>query len=338
MRQIARRMGKSGSVRLRARTHKARRPRGCARGSALRPRRPRLPRCSRSTRPPTGPTASATSSTARSARRSTRPTRPRGSDTINFGIGVGGPATIRPFSPLPQITDPVLIDGTTQPGYSGSPLIELDGVFLGPGAAGLSVPTSSSGIQGLAVNRFPGNGIELVGGGDHNVVTSNYVGVGLDGVAARGNGTGVAVLLGVEHDRRHGGRPSQRHLREHAVRHRADRRQAPTRSRATSSAPTRPATSPCRTSAGWPSVRTRTRSATHRADGTSSPGTATPECSSRAATTTSRATTSAPTRTRRSAVPNGFGGVYILGGATSASSNTFTANVISGNANFGALI
>ena len=86
----------------------------------------------------------------------------------------------------------MLIDGTTQPGYSGSPLIELDGSFLGPGAAGLSVTTSSSGIQGLAVNRFPGNGIELVGGGDHNVVTSNYVGVGLDGVAARGNGNGIA--------------------------------------------------------------------------------------------------------------------------------------------------
>src|SRR5580765_7091414 len=30
-----------------------------------------------------------------------------GPDTITFAIGVGGPATIRPFSPLPQITDPV---------------------------------------------------------------------------------------------------------------------------------------------------------------------------------------------------------------------------------------
>ncbi len=70
-----------------------------------------------------------------------------GSDVIDFQVGVGGPATIRPFSPLPQITDSVLVDGTTQPGYSGSPLIELDGSFLGPGAAGLSVTASSSGFK-----------------------------------------------------------------------------------------------------------------------------------------------------------------------------------------------
>jgi hypothetical protein len=96
-----------------------------------------------------------------------------GPDAITFQIGAGGPATIRPFSTLPQITDPVTIDGTTQPGYSGSPLIELDGGLLASGAAGLSVTTSSSAIQGLAVNGFPGNGIELIGGGGGNILTSN---------------------------------------------------------------------------------------------------------------------------------------------------------------------
>src|SRR4051794_19733889 len=40
-----------------------------------------------------------------------------GLDTINFNIAPGGVQTIRPASPLPTITDPVVIDGTTQPGF-----------------------------------------------------------------------------------------------------------------------------------------------------------------------------------------------------------------------------
>src|SRR5437773_9644181 len=47
-------------------------------------------------------------------------------DAINFLIG-NGAQTISPASPLPTITDPVTIDATTQVGYVGSPLIELNG-------------------------------------------------------------------------------------------------------------------------------------------------------------------------------------------------------------------
>src|ERR1700687_151818 len=53
-----------------------------------------------------------------------------GLDTIAFNIG-GGSQTIPPAYALPAITDPVIIDGTTQPGYSGSPLIVLDGTGTG---------------------------------------------------------------------------------------------------------------------------------------------------------------------------------------------------------------
>ena len=34
-------------------------------------------------------------------------------------------------SALPNLNDPVVIDGTTQPGYNGSPLIEIDGANAG---------------------------------------------------------------------------------------------------------------------------------------------------------------------------------------------------------------
>ena len=50
-----------------------------------------------------------------------------GSNTIEFAIVGQGVQTILPVTPLPQITSSVLIDGTSQPGYTGTPLIELNG-------------------------------------------------------------------------------------------------------------------------------------------------------------------------------------------------------------------
>jgi hypothetical protein len=48
-------------------------------------------------------------------------------DLIDFNIGGGGLQTIQPGTALPKIKRPVTIDGTTQPGFSGTPIIELDG-------------------------------------------------------------------------------------------------------------------------------------------------------------------------------------------------------------------
>ena len=49
-------------------------------------------------------------------------------NTIHFDIPGGGIHTIQPASPLPTITDPVNIDGTTQPdGRSSGPKIILIG-------------------------------------------------------------------------------------------------------------------------------------------------------------------------------------------------------------------
>src|SRR5262249_3175761 len=45
-----------------------------------------------------------------------------GADTIVFNIPVSGVQTIIPLTPLPTITDPVTIDGFTQPGASANTL------------------------------------------------------------------------------------------------------------------------------------------------------------------------------------------------------------------------
>src|SRR5260370_17654962 len=52
-----------------------------------------------------------------------------GPDVIAFRIG-SGMQTISPLSPLPFVTDALLIDVTTQPGFADSPLIALNSDLL----------------------------------------------------------------------------------------------------------------------------------------------------------------------------------------------------------------
>ena len=111
-----------------------------------------------------------------------------GLDTINFSIGSGA-QTIVPQSPLPFVTDPVILDGTTQPGYAGSPLIDLDGLALSNGN-GLVVTAGGTLVRGLAVTDFGGIGILLAqNGGD--VVVGNAV-----GAPNQANAFGVVVAGG----------------------------------------------------------------------------------------------------------------------------------------------
>jgi hypothetical protein len=106
----------------------------------------------------------------------------------------GPPHLIQPTSTsLPPVTDPVVIDGTTQPGYAGTPTVQIDGSLLSAAPSGLELATSGSTIRGLAITGFGGNGIVLGGGGD-NVVESCFVGVDVGGATAVGNGTGGVVV------------------------------------------------------------------------------------------------------------------------------------------------
>src|SRR5208282_5617254 len=54
-----------------------------------------------------------------------------GPDTINFQIIGTAPFTINLLSALPAVTDPVIIDATTQTNYFGTPLVELNGASAG---------------------------------------------------------------------------------------------------------------------------------------------------------------------------------------------------------------
>ncbi len=116
-----------------------------------------------------------------------------GSDEIHFDLP-GPPYRIQPSSTyLPIVTDPVVIDGTTQPGYAGTPVVEIDGSLLSGAFSGLQLVTSGSTIRGLAVTGFGGNGIFLRSGGG-SLVEGNFIGVDVTGAAAVGNGGGGVVV------------------------------------------------------------------------------------------------------------------------------------------------
>jgi CSLREA domain-containing protein len=119
-----------------------------------------------------------------------------GLDQIQFAIAGGGVQTINLFAPLPDIVDPVTIDGTTQPGYAGAPLIQVFGVFQDT-PSNFVVQTAGGGstFRGLILRRgFLGTAIELRSSG--NVVAGNYFGT--DGTLSDvlNGGVGVSGTVG----------------------------------------------------------------------------------------------------------------------------------------------
>ncbi len=117
-----------------------------------------------------------------------------GGATIDFDIPASGPVTINLSSPLPALVNPAVIDGTSEPGYQGSPLIEIDGSALtGAGNNGLVLSAGSSMVQGLSIVGFSNAAIVLTTGGG-NVIQANYLGVAPSGTQAIPNGQGLSLL------------------------------------------------------------------------------------------------------------------------------------------------
>ena len=116
-----------------------------------------------------------------------------GTDAIHFSIG-SGPQTIAPATDLPAITDVLTIDGTTQPAIGFGPHILLDGGGLR--GVGLDVSNVSVTVLGLAITGFTTAGIRTLQNGDTVTVDTCYIGVGLDGVTASGNGDGIFARIG----------------------------------------------------------------------------------------------------------------------------------------------
>ncbi|MEQ9668247.1 right-handed parallel beta-helix repeat-containing protein [Coleofasciculus sp. G2-EDA-02] len=139
-------------------------------------------------------------------------------DAIAFNIQSIQPSIIL-NSPLPTITEAVVIDGTSQPGFqttrthsltcpnpSGVPLpaqritisrpvIELNGAAAGK-VSGITIDADQVIIRGLVINRFQRSGIEILNNSSHIIIDSNYIGTDISGTVALGNNKGVVIEAG----------------------------------------------------------------------------------------------------------------------------------------------
>ena len=127
-----------------------------------------------------------------------------GADTIAFAIPGAGVHTITPLTLLPIISQPLTIDGYTQPGSSPNTnptgalntvlQIEIDGTTA-PNRC-ITIGSSDVTVRGLIVNRCT-EGIELFNffGASPTgmVIAGNFIGTDPTGVSASPNQTGIAV-------------------------------------------------------------------------------------------------------------------------------------------------
>lgn len=90
---------------------------------------------------------------------------------ITFDIPGTGTQTIALQTPLESIAVPVTIDATTQPGYAGTPLVDIDGASLTNGS-GFEVFASNVVISGLGIVNCT-NGWGVIGSSCSGLVISN---------------------------------------------------------------------------------------------------------------------------------------------------------------------
>jgi len=119
-----------------------------------------------------------------------------GADVIAFDIG-SGTREIRVSTALPAITDRVAIDGRTQGGFAGVPLIRINGFEAGAGTSGIVILPGGAGpaVRGVAITQFNGDALRIRA--NNCRVTGCYVGVLFTGTEELSNAaTGSASTAG----------------------------------------------------------------------------------------------------------------------------------------------
>ena len=131
---------------------------------------------------------------------------------ITFDIPGDGPHTINLVDPLPTLVGSASIDGTTQPGFSGAPLVVIDAAGF---PDGLAVENNASfSIDSIRIDGFAQFGVVVANIGEVNIrnldvsrdgdcdsasglgVFASFVDMEIDGLDARNRGDGLAVMFG----------------------------------------------------------------------------------------------------------------------------------------------
>ena len=119
-----------------------------------------------------------------------------GADVIKFDIAGAGPHIISLSSVLPDITETVIINGSSEPDFASNPVLVIDGNGLNGDGLVLTSGASGSTISGLVIRDFTSNAIQINSGSDGNTITGNYLGqFNADGSdAGVGENIGAAVI------------------------------------------------------------------------------------------------------------------------------------------------
>jgi titin len=117
-----------------------------------------------------------------------------GTDAIAFDIlpATGTQVINVGLNPLPTITDPVNLDATTQPGYAGTPLIDVNDPTFTIGM-GLVVTANLCTVRGLELTGFTQYGLEILGGSGSTVAGCLFEGNTAGGVALTGGASNNAI-------------------------------------------------------------------------------------------------------------------------------------------------
>lgn len=116
-----------------------------------------------------------------------------GLDTINFNLPGSGIQFFFTMATLPAVTDPVVIDGTTQPGYAGTPLIHIEGLGI---SRSLDVTGSGTTVKGMSFtsnSAGASSGIVRLAGSGNHVVTGCSFGVRGDSTRPTTSSAGLLI-------------------------------------------------------------------------------------------------------------------------------------------------
>lgn len=104
-------------------------------------------------------------------------------DKICFHLPGGGAKQIDLLTPLPAITDPVDVDGTSQIGYNGRPVVSLDG---GPNLqlTGMTIFSGDTGVKGLSFNNMRVGIAAVTKGAKLEVLGNTFVNIAGIGIEA----------------------------------------------------------------------------------------------------------------------------------------------------------
>jgi uncharacterized delta-60 repeat protein len=115
-----------------------------------------------------------------------------GPDYIYFNIAGAGPHVINLSADLPAINSPVIIDASSEPDYSGTPVVVLNGSGTIQDGIQLYGGSGGSTIRGLVIQNFIGDGIDISSSNGNSIV-GNWIGLDATGTAAAGNVIGVNI-------------------------------------------------------------------------------------------------------------------------------------------------